>query len=62
MHDAAADERDEREAVGDPLLGGHELGREEEDAPQPVDDRGHRGEQLDEDRQRRAGAAGTQLG
>ncbi len=53
-HEAAADERDERQPVGDPLLGALQLRREEEDAPQPVDDRGHRREQLDEDRQRRA--------
>ena len=60
--DAPADERDEREAVGDPLLGGHELGGEEEDAPQPVHDRGHGREQLDQDGDGRAHAPGAQLG
>ena len=39
--------------AGNPLLGGLEPGGEEEDAPQPVHDGGHRGEQLDEDRRRR---------
>src|SRR5205823_5444963 len=61
-HGAAADERDERQAVGDPLLGRLQLGREEEDAPKPVDDRRDGGQQLDQDRERAAQPQRAQLG
>ena len=59
---AAADERDERQAVGEPLLGRLQLGREEEDAPQAVDDRRDGRQQLDQDRERAAQAQRAQLG
>ncbi len=61
-HHPAADERDERQPVGHPLLGRLQLGGEEEDAPQAVHDRGHGGEQLDQHRQRCAQAQRAQLG
>ena len=59
---AAADERDEGQAIGHPLLGRLELRGQEEDAPQPVHDRGHRGEQLDQHGDRPAHAPWGELG
>ena len=46
----------------EPLLGRLELRDQHEDAPQAVDDRRHRGEQLDQDGQRAASRARAQLG
>ena len=59
--DAAPDPRDERERAREPLLGREQLRREHEHAPQSVDDRRNRGEQVDEDRQRTAQPARAQL-
>jgi hypothetical protein len=56
--DVAADERQERERVAEPLLGRLELRDQHEHAPQAVDDRRDGGEQLDQDRQRLLSARG----
>ena len=49
---AAPDPRYERERAREPLLGRQQTRREHEHPPQAVDDRRHRGEQVDQDRQR----------
>jgi hypothetical protein len=59
--DVAAHPGQEREGVGGPLHRGAQLGDEEEHAPQAVDHRGHRGEQLDENRHRRPQPPGAEL-
>jgi hypothetical protein len=57
----AAHKRQERQSVPDRVLQRAQLRDHEEDAPQPIDDRGNGREQVDHDRRGHAYAARTQL-
>ena len=56
------DEGDEVEGVGEPLLGRFQLRDQEVEGPEAVDDRGHGGQEVDQDRQRAANAPRAELG
>ncbi len=60
--DGGADERQERERVAQPGLDRAHLRDEDVHAPEPVDDRGHRGEELHQRCERLAQPLGAQLG